>query len=344
MLMRAGADVSIRGLKGKTAADVARMQYGEPEAAREQGMDAAVLALLGGKTWAEVEEAAEEAAERAERLASKWPPGRKLRDCEVCPELVVMPAGRFRMGSPESEEDRYDNESPVHEVTIPEPFAVGIHEVTLEEFGHFVQETGHSAGETCWTFEGEWKERRNRSWRKPGFRQGEGEPVVCVNWKDAQAYVRWLSSKTGEGYRLLSESEWEYAARAGTETPFHYGRTISTEQANYNGEYTYVSGRKGENRGRTVPVGTFPPNEFGLHDVHGNVWEWVEDCWHDSYQGAPSDGSAWTSGGDCSVRVVRGGSWVNIPGFLRSADRYGWGPSGLRLAHYGFRVARTLTP
>ena len=305
VLMRAGADVSIQGPKGKTTVDVARMQYGEPEAAREKGMDAAVLALLDGKTWAQVEEE----VERAKRLAAKWPPGGKLRDCDVCPELVVIPAGQYRMGSPESEEGRYDSESPVHEVTIQEPFAVGIHEVTREEFGHFVNETGHSAGETCWTYEGEWKERSDRNWTKPGFRQGEREPVVCVNWKDAQAYVTWLSEKTGQGYRLLSESEWEYVARAGTRTPFHYGRTISTDQANYNGNYTYGSGREGEYREKTVPVGSYPTNEFGLHDVHGNVWEWVEDCGHDSYDGAPSDGSAWTSGGDCSTRVVRGGSW-----------------------------------
>ena len=294
MLMRAGAGVSIQGPKGKTPVEVAQLRYGEPEAARKKGMDASVLALLDGKSWAKVEEE----AERAERLAAKWPPGTKLRDCEGCPELVVVPAGRYRMGSPESEEGRLDAESPVHEVTVPEPFAVGIHEVTREEFGRFVSEAAHSAGESCWTFDGkEWKERKDRSWKNPGFRQGEHEPAVCVSWKDARAYVEWLSEKTGEVYRLLSESEWEYVARAGTTTPFHYGRTISTNQANYNGHVKYGSGRKGEFRGKTVPVGSFPPNEFGLHDVHGNVSEWVEDCWHDSYDGATSNGSAWTSGG-----------------------------------------------
>ena len=339
MLMKAGAEVSIQGPKGKTAVDVARLQYGEPEAAREKGMDAAVLALLNGKTWAEVEEE----VEQAERVAAKWPPGRKLRDCDVCPELVVIPAGQYRMGSPESEEYRFDSESPVHEVMIAEPIAVGIHEVTREEFGHFVNETGHSVGETCWTFEGEWKERSDRNWTKPGFRQGEREPVVCVNWKEAQAYVTWLSEKTDEGYRLLSESEWEYVARAGTRTPFHYGRTISTDQANYDGNFVYGSGRKGEYREKTVPVGSFPPNAFGLHDVHGNVWEWVEDCWHDSYNGAPRDGSAWTSGGDCSKRVVRGGSWDYAPRSLRSAHRSGL-TAALRSGSDGFRVARTLTP
>ena len=339
MLMKAGADPLIRGPKGKTAVDVARLQYGDSEAAREKSMDGAVLALLDGKTWAQVEEA----AERAERVAARWPPGRKLRDCDVCPELVVIPAGRFRMGSPESEEGRFEFESPVHEVTVLEPFAVGIHEVTVEDFGHFANETGHSVGDTCWTFEGEWKERSDRSWENPGFRQGKREPVVCVNWKDAQAYATWLSEKTGAGYRLLSESEWEYVARAGSQTPFHYGWTISTEQANYYGHATYGSGRKGENREKTVEVGSFPPNEFGLHDVHGNVWEWVEDCWHESYDGAPSDGSAWTNGGDCSARVLRGGSWYFQPGGLRSALRSRV-TTAFRFGSHGFRVARTLTP
>ena len=215
-------------------------------------------------------------------------------------------------------------------------------EVTREEFGRFVSEAAHSAGESCWTFEGEWKVRKDRNWKNPGFRQGEHEPVVCVSWKDARAYVEWLSEKTGEVYRLPSESEWEYVARAGTTPPFHYGRTISTNQANYNGHFKYGSGRKGEYRGKTVPVGSFPPNVFGLHDVHGNVDEWVEDCWHDSYDGAPSDGSAWTSGGDCSSRVLRGGSWLSSPEFLRSAHRNS--ASNRYVVNLGFRVARTLTP
>ena len=142
-------------------------------------------------------------------------------------------------------------------------------------------------------------------------------------------------------YRLLSEAEWEYGARAGTTGPFHFGAKISTDQANYDGNYTNGSSRKGVYRKRTVPVGSFPANGFGLHDVHGNVSEWVEDCWHENYEGAPTDGSAWTSGGDCSRRVLRGGSWYDIPGGLRSAFRFRFG-AGARYERLGFRVARTL--
>ena len=272
--------------------------------------------------------------------------GERFRDCEGtwCPELVVVPAGRFMMGSPSSEEDRNDNEGPVHRVSIAEPFAVGVYEVTRGQWSRFVSETGHSTGDACWTYEGgEWKERGGRSWRNPGYSQSDAHPVVCASWEDAQAYVRWLSRKTGRGYRLLSESEWEYVARAGTTEPFHAGATISTLQANYNGNYTYGSGRNGEYRGRTVPaVGSFLANGFGLHNVHGNVWEWVEDCWNESYTGAPTDGSAWESG-DCRQRVSRGGSWFNGPWNLRSANR-SREPSGDRLVIVGFRVARTLTP
>ena len=161
-----------------------------------------------------------------------------------------------------------------------------------------------------------------------------------VSWDDAQAYVRWMTLNTGEGYRLLSESEWEYVARAGTSTAFHYGRTITTRQANFNGNYTYGSESNGEYRERTVAVGRFGANRFGLYDVHGNVWEWVEDCWNDSYAGAPSDGSAWERG-KCYRRVVRGGSWINDPRNLRSANRE-WYETGSRSSRIGFRVARTL--
>ena len=154
--------------------------------------------------------------------------------------------------------------------------------------------------------------------------------MINVSWNDAQAYVRWLSESTGAAYRLPSESEWEYAARAGTTTPFHTGSTISTDQANYGG-----------NRGSTTPAGTFALNAFGLYDMHGNVWEWVEDCWHDDYGGAPSDGTAWTRGGDCGRRVLRGGSWDSVPRYLRSANRTGY-TTGYRLGLAGFRVSRTL--
>ena len=178
----------------------------------------------------------------------------------------------------------------------------------------------------------------------PSRQQGLGSgdrPVINVNWEDAQEYVRWLSAETGEEYRLLSESEWEYVARGRTTGPFHFGTTISPEQANYDGNYTYGGGRKGHFRGKTEPVGSFSPNAFGLHDVHGNVREWVEDCWHGSYRGAPVDGSAWSRGGVCGKRVLRGGSWSNFPRYLRSAYRSG-NTSGYRHYDVGFRISRTL--
>ena len=251
--------------------------------------------------------------------------GEVFRDCLECPEMVVVPAGSYRMGSPSREEDRDDDEGPVHEVRIAEPFAVGVYEVTFSEWEACVNGGGcggHRPDDRGWG-------RGNR-------------PVINVSWEDAQRYVTWLTRRTGEAYRLLSESEWEYAARAGTTTPFHFGATISTDQANYDGNYTYGSGREGRYREKTAPVGRFPANRFGLHDVHGNVWEWVQDCWNASYHGAPRNGSAWERG-DCSKRVLRGGSWNLKPRILRSANRY-WFSSGNRNIYLGFRIARTLTP
>ena len=206
------------------------------------------------------------------------------------------------------------------------------------------QNTGHLSGRGCNFWAGEkWKKSDVYSWRNPGFEQGEDDPVVCVNWNDTKEYVKWLSGETGHQYRLLSESEWEYVARAGTTAPFHYGRTISTDQANYDGEFAYESDQVGVYREKTLSVGSFPSNGYGLHDVHGNVWEWVEDCWHASYAGAPKDGRAWTTGGDCTYHVLRGGSWTDLPRSLRAANR-GGNETGFRNNFNGFRVARTLTP
>ena len=259
----------------------------------------------------------------AEVAKPRWEVGEEFRDCSDCPELVVVPGGSYEMGSPLGEEGRYDDEGPLHRVRISERFAVGVYEVTFREW------------DACRRAGGCSHDPDDRGW-------GRGErPVIDVSWEDARAYVRWLSGETGKEYRLLSESEWEYVARGGTTGPFHFGLTISPEQANYNGDYAYGSGGKGRYRKRTELVGSFPSNAFGLHDVHGNVWEWVEDCWHGSYQGAPSDGSAWTSGGDCGRRVLRGGSWNNEPRYLRSANRIQARRRFPEL-HVGFRVARTL--
>ena len=201
-------------------------------------------------------------------------PGAVFQDCPDCPEMVVVPPGQFMMGSPDTDPVRFRAEGPVHRVTIPASFAAGKYEVTFEEWDACVSAGGCS--------------------HKPGD-EGWGRvrhPVIFVNWNDAQEYVRWLSKKTGKTYRLLSEAEWEYVARAGTTTPYHTGEQISTSQANYDGNYTYNGSSKGETRERTIPVGSFGANQFGLHDVHGNVREWVQDCWNDNYKGTPSDGSA----------------------------------------------------
>ena len=166
-----------------------------------------------------------------------------------------------------------------------------------------------------------------------------GGPAINVNWDDAQTYVKWLSGITGKDYRLLSEAEYEYAARAGTETKYPWGDDIKLDgkpMANCDGCGGEWGGKQ------TAPVGSFPANSFGLYDMVGNVWEWTEDCWHENYDGAPADGSPWTNG-DCDTRVGRGGSWVDLPDLLRSASRVG---AHLRLhdRRLGFRVARTLTP
>ena len=263
-----------------------------------------------------------------EGLRVDWQRALQFRDCPECPEMVVVPEGSFLMGSTSGDGD----ERPVHEVTIGYRLAVGVYEVTLGEFARFVSATGRSMGDSCLTFEGdEWEERSGRHWRSPGFSQTDAHPVVCVSWDDAKAYVQWLSGETGEAYRLLSEAEWEYVARAGTTGPYHFGSGLSPSPANI-----------GMNREGTAPVGSYPANAFELHDVHGNANEWVEDCWNGSYDGAPHDGSAWTSGG-CGQRVLRGGSWNSIPRYLRSASRYRYS-TGYRFNSSGFRVARTLTP
>ena len=248
----------------------------------------------------------------AERLAELRRP--VFRDCDGCPEMVVIPAGEFRMGSPASEAYRGDDEGPRHQVTVSS-FALGVREVTFDEWDACLR-----AG---WCNE---YRPDDRDWDR-GSR-----PVINVSWEDAQAYVSWLSAETGAAYRLPSESEWEYAARAHTTTLFHTGATILRNQANYNSSRARTT--RAEEEG-------FAANPFGLYDMHGNVWEWVEDCWHDSYRGAPIDGTAWTVGGDCDRRVLRGGSWFSDLWDLRSANRF-WNTAVGRSDDTGFRVARTL--
>ena len=273
--------------------------------------------------------------------------GDRFRDCPECPEMVVVPAGSFRMGSPSWEPGRQDREGPVHEVTFHRPFALGVHEVTVAEFGRFVDETGHRTGSSCRVVRsGEWEDRTGLGWRDPGFGQGGGHPVVCASWNDARAYVKWLSLRTGEAYRLPSESEWEYAARAGTETARYWGEGESGQCRYENGAdaSTAVSWgvRCDDGHPRTAPVGSFDANGWGLHDMLGNVWEATGDCWNGGYAGAPADGRVWESG-DCSHRVFRGGAWADRPSKLRAARRVKvW--AGYRSIHRGFRVARALAP
>ena len=275
-------------------------------------------------------------------------PGSTFRDCPECPEMVVVPAGNFLMGSRESEPGHYEVERPIHRVTIARPFAVGKYEVTRGEFGRFVSETGHSLGNSCWTIEaGRLLVRPDRDWRNPGFIQQDNHPVACVYWFEAKAFVRWLSEKTGQEYRLLSEAEWEYAARAGTTTSFYWGESVTVAQCLYANladesaelDYSYPCF---DGYARTAPVGSFLPNDFGLYDVAGNVREWVEDCWNNSYEGAPVDGSAWLRG-ECERRMQRGGGWSGFSNSFRSAVR-GHFTTAERHGFLGFRVARTITP
>ncbi|MBC6414301.1 MAG: formylglycine-generating enzyme family protein [Chromatiales bacterium] len=249
---------------------------------------------------------------------SRYQASDTFQDCSICPVMVVVPAGSFMMGAPADEAGRDKNEGPQHKVTIAKPFAVGKYEVTVREYAAFIDETGGLG---------------SSEWRNTFFKQSDAHPVVNVSWKDATGFAHWLSVKTGHQYRLLSEAEWEYAARAGTTTAYTFGPTISKNMANFNNQ-----------DGGTVVVGSYPANAFGLQDVHGNVWEWVEDCWHDDYDGASMDGSAWVShcSFDSDVRVLRGGSWFDIiPRDLRSAHRI-WNDASDRGSDYGFRVARTL--
>ena len=241
--------------------------------------------------------------------------GEVLRDCPTCPELVVIPAGRFRMGCV-SGRACVDDERPVHEVEVSS-FALGVYEVTFEEYDRFARATGRARP-------------NDRGWGRGG------RPVINVSWEDATAYAAWLSEETGAAYRLPSESTWEYAARAGTTTRYSWGDDIGRNRANCE----FCRGHW-DDENRTAPAGSFAANPWGLYDMHGNVREWVADCWHENYARAPRDGSAWTTGGNCSRRVVRGGSWVSLPGLLRSASRLRLDAEG-RASHFGFRVARTL--
>ena len=303
-------------------------------------------------------------ADLANQMVAQLGATGEFRDCDHCPAMVVIPSGSFMMGSDDGKPD----ETPRHRVTIAEPFAVGKYEVTVGEFAAFVAASGHDMADgegllglppanACTSLN--FMQMFERiSWRAPGYGQDDDSPVVCISWNDAVAYVKWLSIETGQPYRLLSEAEWEYVARAKTDTAFHFGATISTKEANYDSSHSDELSVDQLNRGQSVSVGSFPPNRFGVHDVHGNALEWVDDCWHKNYEGAPTDGRAWNWDGNCEVRVARGGILVQLCGLDpfrgsrqlrhqeaalafrpagRSSDRAGRSPPGVVFPRAGRR-------
>ena len=247
-------------------------------------------------------------------------PHDSFKECADCPEMVVLPAGQFVMGSPDSEKGHNVNESRQRVVTIGKALAVSKFETIFAEWDACV-----AYGDCDHIADDGWGNSIPRGQR----------PVISVNWYDAKRYVAWLSRMTGKPYRLLSEAEWEYAARAGTQSAYYWGDEVGSGNANCE-----TCGSRWETG--TAPVGSFPPNAFGLYDMLGNVWEWVEDCYHDNYIGAPVDGSAWTMGGDCNLRVEKGGSWSYGLEKLRAAV-HERDPPGSRYGTSGFRVARTLS-
>ncbi|HZE82760.1 MAG TPA: formylglycine-generating enzyme family protein [Puia sp.] len=295
-------------------------------------------------------------------------PGQTFKDCPDCPEMVVIPSGSFMMGAPPDETGRYNEEGPQRKVSIRK-FAAGKFDVTKRQWATFVAETNRTTTGGCaWSglpgVEKPWELSASASWNHLGFAQDDSHPVVCLTWDDVQDYVRWLSKKTGSNYRLLTESEWEYAARAGTTTPYPWGPGASHEFANYGTDTAFGYGlAAGRDRWMTTsPVGSFPPNAFGLYDMHGNVMQWVEDCFENSYSDLPPDGSAYkvevilkmtgdlaemNGKNSCSYRIIRGGDFGDPPRMIRSASR-NWAPvAGTTLHNYassglGFRVARTL--
>jgi formylglycine-generating enzyme required for sulfatase activity len=331
----------------RRAAEAEKARLEREEAQRKLAQAKAAAIYLAEQKRARLEEAARAQAMLEQLLPT---PASPVADTEGVlrdrfeggetrgPELVLLPTGRFQMGSPEHERKIamaagsqaawLARELPQHWVGIDKPIAMGRYPVTVGEWRMFVAATG-------------WRPSGETDWDAPGFTQTDRHPVVGVNWFDAIRYVRWLSEATGKSYRLPSEAEWEYACRAGTKTAFSFGDTITTDQANYDGNFTYNGSPRGAYRRGTTPVGTFAANPWGLFDMHGNVWEWVQDVVHDNYDGAPLDGSAWEEGGDQARRILRGGSWLYNPRYLRSALRNGFS-AALSNDIVGFRVVRDL--
>ena len=271
----------------------------------------------------------------------------------MCPWLRVVPPGRFMMGSAASEPGRSDNEGPQHAVVFAKALAVMETEITRGQFAAFVKGSGYRVPPGCYTYDGkQFKLDPVRNWESPGFEQTDQHPAVCIGWDDATAYAIWLSKETGQTYRLLSEAEWEYAARAGAPTRYSFGDRPQDLCTHAN-----VADRSAKAQFKdwtiaecsdgyvyTAPVRSYQANANGLFDMHGNAWEWSSDCWHDDYKNAPQDGASWQVGcAEQGPRVLRGGGWDSVPGDARSAVRNG-DTSGYRNYIIGFRLARTLTP
>jgi len=265
-------------------------------------------------------------------LAASDAPGTVFRDCKSsCPEMVVLPAGTFTMGTPDDEMGRQPDEGPLHPVTFAKPFAISRFQVTAGEWDAYVRESGVKIAD------GDTRPGRECKASKPRYKQGPKQPAVCMSWYDAQAYAAWLSKKTGKHYRMVSEAQREYAARAGSSGPFPFPLDPDAEYEI--SRHANVYGPK-DGYSYTSPVGSYPANAFGVYDMHGNVYEWVADCYHDSYVGAPSDGSAWTEA-SCDNVNIRGNDWGEAPIFSRSGNRNNAGPQA-RGDWLGFRVAREL--
>jgi len=285
-----------------------------------------------------------------------------FRDCNTCPLMVTIPAGRFEMGT--AVEDRLTDprtgkpatsDGPQHEVRFAEPFALGKYEVTVDEFAAFVADTGHVTTDRCMDFskKDSFSFNSDLDWNNVGFEQTGTQPVVCVSFFDANAYAGWLAEKTGENYRLPSEAEWEYAARAGSTGPYFWGddRMQTCTFANVRSQGAWAISKRqavadiaegfpcDDGVRQSAAVGSFEPNDFDLHDVQGNAWEWVTDCNHKDYAGAPTDGSAWLDDDACSFGVIRGGSYLNLVERSSATVRAGRPRTG-GATNMGFRIAR----
>jgi sulfatase modifying factor 1 len=274
-------------------------------------------------------------------------PGSAIRDCPTCPLMTVLPSGRFKQGGASADTHAAPFELPQHIVLIGYSLAMSTNEITLGEFGEFIAAT-HREMSGCSTYDGRWEYRQDANWQAPGFAQGSTHPATCVSWDDAAAYAQWLTDKSGHPYRLPSASDWEYAARAGSESAQPWGATAAAACADANIADQSAAERYpgwsvfpcNDSYVNTAPVGSFRANAFGLNDLLGNVFEWVQDCWYDNYTGAPIDGSARVYAG-CGERESRGGSWFSSPQYVSASYRNRF-EHDYRSSSIGFRLVRDM--